>query len=63
MLENQLKLWEIKDALGGACFHGEVWAICPYCHKRHELMGSTPIRVEHGYRIYKCSCGKLFKDR
>lgn len=52
----------IKNALPGECFHGEVWMRCPYCRKATEMVGSTPIKVQDGYRIYKCECGELFKD-
>lgn len=63
MTEDQIDIWEIKDALSGACFHGEVWVRCPYCYEAHQMVGSTPVAVKDGFRIYKCSCGKLFKDR
>lgn len=63
MEEEQVNLWEIKDALSGACFHGEVWVRCPYCKEAHEMVGSTPLIRKDGYDIYRCDCGKLFKNR
>ena len=32
-----VNVMELKDALPGACFHGEVWVKCPYCGKATEL--------------------------
>lgn len=63
-MKTELKpLSEIRKAVPGACFHGEVWCRCPYCGKGHELMGKRPIRSQDGYRIYLCDCGEQFKDK
>ncbi len=59
----KINVYEIPSALSGACFHGEVWMKCPHCMKAHQMVGWTPLKVKDGYRIYRCSCGELFKDR
>ena len=58
----KINVYKIENALTGACFHGEVWVRCPHCHEAHEMVGSTPLMVKDGYRIYRCKCGELFKD-
>lgn len=52
---------KLRDSLGGACFHGEVWVKCPYCGKAHETMGCHDRK--DGYYIIKCECGNYFRDR
>ena len=55
-------LFEIPDAVSGAFFHGEVWMKCPHCGQAYEMQSTTPFRIKGRYRIFKCKCGKLFKD-
>ena len=59
----KIDVLKIPSALSGDCFHGEVWVRCPHCKTAHEMVSSTPIKKKDGYRIYRCSCGELFKDR
>ena len=53
---------DIPKANSGACFHGEVWMKCPHCGEAHQMVGWRPLKVKDGWNIYRCSCGKLFKD-
>ena len=53
----------IKDAMNGACFHGEVWVICPHCGESNEVSYAKPWREKDGYKIVKCACGRLYKYR
>lgn len=58
----KINLLQIPSALLGACFHGEVWVKCPKCKIGYEVVGSEPLAVRNGYRIYRCVCGQMFKD-
>ena len=58
----KIDLIHIPNAEFGDSFHGEVWVRCPHCNKAHEMVGATPVAIKGKYRIYKCSCGELFKD-
>lgn len=58
----KLDLWKIENAEFGDCFHGEVWKQCPYCGRAHQMVGKTPLTVIDGYRVFRCECGKLFKN-
>lgn len=55
---------ELRSAIGGACFHGEVWVRCPHCGWGHEMMGERPkFTRDDGTKIYQCkNCGELFYD-
>ena len=59
----KINILDIPHCYSGACFHGEVWVRCPHCNKAHEMVGSKPLMEKDGYYIYRCSCGKLFKDK
>ncbi len=47
---------------GGVYFHGEVWSECPYCGEEHQMIGKPYEYIEDGWKVYRCKCGKLFKD-
>ena len=53
----------IPSMKDGACFHGEVWGVCPHCGEAHQIVGKPFEYVEDGWSVYRCKCGKLFKDR
>ena len=54
----------IKEALPGACFHGEVWMSCPHCGEAFESYSAHSEYVKGKFRYYKCTkCGNMFKDR
>ena len=53
---------QLKEAISGDCFHGEVWVKCPHCNSGVELVGITTECTKDGYDIVKCpTCKKLFK--
>lgn len=56
---------KLPIALAGACFHGEVWVICPNCNKGVEMMGMLDKHVARDGRLkaYECPhCKKYFAD-
>jgi len=62
-LNLETDLYTMKESEPGACFHGEVWVRCPYCGKAMQLVGVEPVATIKNYRIFRCSCGELFKDK
>lgn len=62
--EDAVTFYKVKDALPGACFHGEVWHRCPYCDDAWEAMGATYKDVMGIGKTYKCEkCGRIMRVR
>lgn len=54
---------EVKSALPGDCFHGEVWLRCPYCLRGTQIVGKPPADIKGRWIFYECDvCGKIFKE-
>lgn len=61
-LIDKIDVSEIGTLHGGTGFHGEVWAICPYCNESMELMGSRCLLKKDGYRLLRCEkCKRIVK--
>lgn len=55
---------KILNAKNGACFHGEIWIVCPYCNNSIEAQSTKEKYIENGYRVYQCkTCNNYFKDK
>lgn len=59
----KINVLAIPNAVKGRLFNGEVWVQCPHCRANHQLIGKAPFEIYHGFKIYKCSCGRFFKDK
>lgn len=61
---DEIDVSNIPSLKDGACFHGEIWMVCPYCDNAMEMMGSTYLLKKNGYKLYQCEkCKKIVKDR